>query len=114
MVGQTSKLWASISWNTYWSSIVLPSKQHYCLVREPGLFEEHRWLDSSSDRGLPGFPPTWVFGLKSLLGTGLFTGLFAGAMKVSDAWDASEQELETEEEEDEGESQSKDPTPEAV
>ena len=64
--------------------------------------------------GLPGFPPTWVFGLKSLLGTGLFTGLFAGAMKVSDAWDASEQELETEKEEEEGESQSKDPAPEAV
>ena len=46
--------------------------------------------------GLPGFPPTWVFGLKSLLGTGLFTGLFAGAMKWSEALD-SEPEPETEE-----------------
>ena len=64
--------------------------------------------------GLPGFPPTWFFGLKSLLGTSLFTGLFAGAMKISDAWDDSEQELETEEEDDEAESQSTDPTPEAV
>ena len=63
--------------------------------------------------GLPGFPPTWVFGLKSLLGTGLFTGLFAGAMKVSEVMDASEQELEPEED-DEEESQSSDPTPEAV
>ena len=64
--------------------------------------------------GLPGFPPTWFFGLKSLLGTSLFTGLFAGAMKISDAWDDSEQELETEEEDDESEPQSTDPTPEAV
>ncbi len=37
--------------------------------------------------GLPGFPPTWLFGLKSLLGTGLFTGLFVGAMKWSEAID---------------------------
>lgn len=62
--------------------------------------------------GLPGFPPTWVFGLKSLLGTGLFTGLFAGSMKVSEAMDASEQELEPEE--DEEESQSPEPTPETA
>ena len=64
--------------------------------------------------GLPGFPPTWFFGLKSLLGTSLFTGLFAGAMKISDAWDDSEQEVETEEEDDDAESQSTDPTPEVV
>ncbi len=64
--------------------------------------------------GLPGFPPTWFFGLKSLLGTSLFTGLFAGAMKISDAWDDSEQDIETEEEDDEAESQSTDPTPEVV
>ena len=50
--------------------------------------------------GLPGFPPTWVFGLKSLLGTGLFTGLFAGVMKWSEALDATglEPELDIEEE----------------
>lgn len=49
--------------------------------------------------GLPGFPPTWVFGLKSLLGTGLFTGLFAGAMKWSEALDATEPEPELDDEE---------------
>ncbi len=49
--------------------------------------------------GLPGFPPTWVFGLKSLLGTGLFTGLFAGAMKWSEALDVAEPEPETEDDE---------------
>ena len=61
--------------------------------------------------GLPGFPPTWVFGLKSLLGTGLFTGLFAGAMKLSEAMDATEPEPEDEDTE-EDEAQSSDPTPE--
>ena len=49
--------------------------------------------------GLPGFPPTWLFGLKSLLGTGLFTGLFAGGMKWSEAIDdAPEPETDDEEE----------------
>ena len=61
--------------------------------------------------GLPGFPPTWMFGLKTLLGTGLFTGLFAGAMKLSEAMDATEPEPEDEDTE-EDEAQSSDPTPE--
>ena len=56
--------------------------------------------------GLPGFPPTWVFGLKSLLGTGLFTGLFAGAMKWSEALDVAEPEPETEDDDEEGETPS--------
>ncbi|MDP6338329.1 MAG: hypothetical protein QF562_07180 [Verrucomicrobiota bacterium] len=61
--------------------------------------------------GLPGFPPTWVFGLKSLLGTGLFTGLFAGAMKLSEAMDATEPEPEAEDTE-EDEAKPSDPSPE--
>lgn len=52
---------------------------------------------------LPGVPPTWVFGLKSLLGTGLFTGLFAGAMKWSEALDATEPEPEPETDDEEPE-----------
>lgn len=63
--------------------------------------------------GLPGFPPTWVFGLKSLLGTGLFTGLFAGAMKLSEAMDATEPEPEAEDTE-EDEAKPSDPSPEPV
>ena len=63
--------------------------------------------------GLPGFPPTWLFGLKSLLGTGLFTGLFAGAMKWSEALDATEPELETEDDDEETEA-SPEPNPEAA
>ena len=61
--------------------------------------------------GLPGFPPTWVFGLKSLLGTGLFTGLFAGAMKWSEALDA---EPEPETEDDEESETPPEPSPEAA
>jgi len=34
--------------------------------------------------GLPGFPPTWMFALKTLLSGGLFTGLFVGAMRVAE------------------------------
>ena len=63
--------------------------------------------------GLPGFPPTWVFGLKTLLGTGLFTGLFAGAMKLSEAMDATEPEPEAEDTE-EDEAKPSDPSPEPV
>lgn len=63
--------------------------------------------------GLPGFPPTWVFGLKSLLGTGLFTGLFAGAMKLSEAMEATEPEPEVEDTE-EDEAKPSDPSPEPV
>jgi hypothetical protein len=61
--------------------------------------------------GLPGFPPTWVFGLKSLLGTGLFTGIFAGAMKWSEALDA---EPEPETEDDEEPETPPEPSPEAA
>ena len=63
--------------------------------------------------GLPGFPPTWMFGLKTLLGTGLFTGLFAGAMKHSEAMDATEPEPEAEDTE-EDEAKPSDPSPEPV
>jgi hypothetical protein len=61
--------------------------------------------------GLPGFPPTWVFGLKSLLGTGLFTGIFAGAMKWSEALDA---EPEPKTEDDEEPETPPEPSPEAA
>ena len=63
--------------------------------------------------GLPGFPPTWVFGLKTLLGTGLFTGLFAGSMKLSEAMDVTEPEPEAEDTE-EDEAKPSDPSPEPV
>ena len=62
---------------------------------------------------LPGVPPTWWFGLKTLFSAGLFTGLFAGAMKWSEALDATEPEAQTEDEEEEVETPSE-PAPEAA
>ena len=64
--------------------------------------------------GLPGLPPTWMFGLNSLLGTGLFTGLFTGAMKWSESLDATEPEAETETEDEEEVETPSEPVPEAA
>jgi len=70
------------------------------------------WVQALSV-GLPDLPPTWFFGLKSFLGTGLFTGLFAGVMKLSEAKDATEPEPELEENEEE-EAEPNGPTPEPI
>lgn len=52
--------------------------------------------------GTPGFPHTWQFFRNTLLSGGLFTGLFAGAMKLSEALDPqSDEEAESAEEPDE-------------
>lgn len=40
--------------------------------------------------GRPGLPPTWEFFLNTLSSGGLFTGLFAGAMKLSGAAEPAE------------------------
>jgi len=42
------------------------------------------WLQSLTT-GIPGYPPTWTFFRNTLLSGGLFTGLFVGAMKLSEA-----------------------------
>lgn len=55
--------------------------------------------------GLPGYPQTWEFFLKTLGSGGLFTGLFVGAMKLTEASPASnesEEEKESAEVEPEG------------
>lgn len=59
------------------------------------------WLQSLTF-GTSGYPPTWEFFINSLTSGGLFTGLFAGAMKLSEA--AQEQESEEAEEEESPES----------
>lgn len=46
--------------------------------------------------GTPGWPHTWEFFRNTLLSGGLFTGLFAGAMKLSEAAEESEEEEEGE------------------
>ncbi len=46
--------------------------------------------------GTPGWPHTWEFFRNTLLSGGLFTGLFAGAMKLGGAVETEEQEEEAE------------------
>ena len=41
------------------------------------------WIQALTT-GQPGFPPTYLFFRNTLLSSGLFTGLFAGAMKLTD------------------------------
>jgi len=49
------------------------------------------WLQALT-LGTPGYPPTIQFLLNSLISGGLFTGLFAGAMKLTAADEAKEEE----------------------
>ena len=55
------------------------------------------WLQALTT-GLPGYPPTWTFFRNSFLSGGLFTGLFAGAMKLAET-EAEQEQSEEEEEE---------------
>lgn len=55
--------------------------------------------------GTPGFPHTWEFFRNTLLSGGLFTGLFAGVMKLGSAKEAQEEEQSDCEEEEAGERQ---------
>jgi uncharacterized protein DUF6580 len=57
------------------------------------------WIQAMTT-GIPGWPPPWTFLRNTLLSGGLFTGLFAGAMKLSEAAESAE-ELETESEDEE-------------
>jgi hypothetical protein len=54
------------------------------------------WIQALTT-GLPGLPPTWMFLKNTLISGGLFTGLFAAVMKVSEAAEEAE-EKETSEE----------------
>jgi hypothetical protein len=57
--------------------------------------------------GQPGYPPTWEFFRGTLLSGGIFSGLFVGAMKLSEAKD----EAPVEEEEEEPESATEEAEP---
>jgi hypothetical protein len=49
------------------------------------------WIQAITT-GLPGYPPTWEFFRNTLLSGGLFTGLFVGAMKMTESSELSEEE----------------------
>jgi hypothetical protein len=53
--------------------------------------------------GTPGWPHTWEFFRNTFLSSGLFTGLFAGAMKLAEAAEPKEAEEEEPEEAEGGE-----------
>ena len=50
------------------------------------------WIQALTT-GLPGYPPTWTFFGNSMLSGGLFTGLFAAAMRLSEKMGAEEGEV---------------------
>ncbi|MGP8198818.1 MAG: DUF6580 family putative transport protein [Limisphaerales bacterium] len=50
-------------------------------------------------RGLPPYPPTWEFFRNTLISGGLFTGLFVGAMKLTESSEEKKAEEEKEKEE---------------
>ena len=54
------------------------------------------WLTALTT-GTSGWPQTWEFFRNTLLSGGLFTGLFVGAMKVTEAAEAAEEEEPAEE-----------------
>lgn len=48
------------------------------------------WIQALTT-GIPGFPPTWTFFRNTLLSSGLFTGLFVGAMKLTEKVEEAEE-----------------------
>jgi hypothetical protein len=64
------------------------------------------WLTALT-MGTHGWPQTWEFFRNTFTSTGLFTALFAGAMKAMEALEPEEQENEEPAEEAEGEAQPK-------
>jgi hypothetical protein len=55
--------------------------------------------------GMPGYPPTWEFFRGTLLSGGLFSALFVGAMKLSEARDEAPAKEEEESEAETGEAE---------
>lgn len=67
------------------------------------------WITALT-KGITGYPATWVFFRNTLLSGGLFTGLFVGAMKLSEIMAHEEEE----EQEPETEPSKEDPEPESA
>lgn len=59
---------------------------------DPGYAKTLDGLIQALTTGLPGYPPTWTFFKNTLLSGGMFTGLFCGAMKLSEAAEEAKEE----------------------
>lgn len=62
------------------------------------------WIQALST-GRSGFPPTWEFFRNTLISGGLFTGLFAGAMKLSESPETEDEEEKERAADEEGEAE---------
>jgi hypothetical protein len=63
---------------------------------EPGYPKTLQGLIQALTLGLPNFPHTWEFFRNTLLSGGLFTGLFCGVMKLSEAPEEAEEKEQSE------------------
>ena len=54
-------------------------------LRDPAYTKDWDGFWQALTTGVPGWPPPWTFLRNTLISGGLFTGLFAGAMKLSEA-----------------------------
>ena len=62
------------------------------------------WLRALTT-GMPGYPPTWEFFRGTLMSGGIFSGLFVGAMKLTEAVDEAPVQEEEETEAETGEAE---------
>lgn len=63
-------------------------------IFDPGYPKTLGGLLQALTVGIPGYPPTWLFLKNTLISGGLFTGLFAGVMKLSEAAEEVEEKEE--------------------
>ncbi|MGZ8919791.1 MAG: DUF6580 family putative transport protein [Limisphaerales bacterium] len=63
-------------------------------IFDPGYPKSIGGLLQALTVGIPGYPPTWLFLKNTLISGGLFTGLFAGVMNLSEAAEEVEEKEE--------------------
>jgi hypothetical protein len=63
-------------------------------IQDPGYPKTLAGWIQALTQGIPGFPPTWMFFRNTLLSGGLFTGLFVGAMKLTEETEEEKKPVE--------------------
>lgn len=63
-------------------------------LTDPGYPKTLQGLIQALTTGLPGFPHTWTFFLRTLMSGGLFSGLFVGAVKLLEPSESAEEKRE--------------------